>query len=50
MKVKIKKGDSYIEVDSEFPDEKIDYALMNEDDLGDTLELDLNKLSGEKDE
>ncbi|MEE3344081.1 MAG: hypothetical protein VZS44_08345 [Bacilli bacterium] len=41
MKMKIKNGDDYIEVDSEFPDNKIDYNydVDNENDLDKTKEL-----------
>ena len=49
MKVKIKNGDDFIEVDTEFPDEKVDYAIMNDDEesLEDTLDL---KIIGDNDE
>ena len=41
MKTKIKADDDFIEVDSDFPDWKKDYAIVddNKEDLDDTLEL-----------
>lgn len=49
MKVKIKNGDDYVEVDSVFPDDMIDYNDMD-GNLEDTLELDVDEIAGEIDE
>lgn len=43
MKVKLKHGDSYIEVDSEFNEEMVDCYIID-DKLEDTLEVDLKKI------
>ncbi len=50
MILKIKNGDDFIEVDTDFPDNRVDYAIINDDDenkLDDTLEL---KVIGDNDD
>ncbi len=41
MKIKIKNGDGFVEVDSEFPSE----AIEIDKDLEDTMEIDTNKIN-----
>ena len=40
MKIKIKNGDDFVEVDSEFPREEIEI----DNDLEDTMEIDTKKI------
>lgn len=50
MIIKLKNGDTYLDVDTDFPDCEIDTLELrkNEEDMNeDTLELSLDKLNGD---
>ena len=45
MKIKIKNGDSYVEVESDFSLDEVDNWKIDEEDcLGDTKEINLDEL------
>lgn len=50
MIYKFKRGDSFIEVDSEFPADQVDTFenMLEEDSLGDTIEIKIEELEGDE--
>lgn len=51
MKVKLRKGDEYIEVDSDFPVDEIEISSEEYvDNLEDTLEYDVSEFKEEENE